>query len=79
LPQDPAERQDFGDMRQRLEKEVLFQIQGVGSIKNVQGLEVYVKNEHCEEAIRELSKLLKQESLSKMPMIKHILGAWKFL
>lgn len=66
------------ELRQRLEKEVLYQIQGVGSIKSIGGIDVYVKSEHCEESVRQLIKLLKGES-TKNPIIKHILGKWGFL
>jgi hypothetical protein len=66
------------EVRSRLEKEILFQIQGVGAIKSIGGIDVYVKSEHCEESIRELIKHLKNES-PKNPIIKHILGQWSFL
>jgi hypothetical protein len=37
----------------------LFYAQGVGNIKKVGEFDVYVKNEHCEESIRDLIKAIK--------------------
>jgi hypothetical protein len=62
----------------RLEKELLFCVQGVGSIKSVAGKDVYMKSEHCEESIKDLIKHLKFENV-KLPVVKQILGKWKFL
>ena len=64
--------------RQRIEKEILFCVQGVGGIKSVGGMDVYVKNQYCEESIRDLIKLLKREN-EKLPVVKHVLCTWKFL
>jgi hypothetical protein len=50
----------------------------VGSVKNIGGIDVYVKSEHCEESLRDIIKNLKQES-PKLPLIKHILSKWQFL
>ncbi len=48
----------------------------MGSIKSVGGIDVYVKNDHCEESVKELIKLLKfDDSLQT----KLILGTWEFL
>jgi hypothetical protein len=43
----------------KLEHQMLHLVQGVGSIKSVNGIDVYVKADHCEESIKELIKLLK--------------------
>ena len=45
--------------KSKKENELLFWVQGVGSIKQMGGLDVYVKHEHCEESLRELQKYLK--------------------
>ena len=41
------------------EAELLFWVQGVGSIKQVGGIDVFVKHEHCEESLKELFKYIK--------------------
>ena len=45
--------------KSKKEAELLFWVQGVGSIKQVGGLDVYVKHEHCEESLKELFKQIK--------------------
>jgi len=50
----------------------------VGSIKQVGGLDVYVKHEHCEESLKELFKYLKFDS-PKEPFVRTKLGSWNFL
>ena len=64
--------------RRRLENEILFCTQGVGNIKNVGGFDVYVKNEHCEESIRDLIKNIKNDN-PRIPAVKQTLGNWNFL
>ena len=79
--QNPYEEQDKErDQEQRslIEKEILFQVQGVGSVKNVNKLDVYVKSEHCEVSLREIIKHIKSDS-EKIPLVKNILGKWSFL
>lgn len=53
-------------------------IQGVGSVKNVAKVDVYVKHEDCEYNLKELIKLVKNESLLR-PLVKKVLGKWSFL
>ena len=48
--------------KRKKEGELLFWVQGVGSIKQVGGLDVYVKHEHCEESLKELFKYVKVDS-----------------
>lgn len=62
----------------QLENEILFYAQGVGNIKKVGEFDVYVKNEHCEESIRDLIKAIKQEN-AKLPVTRQTLGKWNFL
>lgn len=45
--------------KQKKEAELLFWVQGVGSIKQVGGIDVFVKHEHCEESLKELFKYIK--------------------
>ena len=58
---DEPERMTEEDKRKK-EGELLFWVQGVGSIKQVGGLDVYVKHEHCEESLKELFKYVKVDS-----------------
>lgn len=37
---------------EKLFADLLFSVQGVGSIKNVNGYDVYVKHEHCDESLK---------------------------
>ena len=60
------------------ESELLFWVQGVGSIKQVGGLDVYVKHEHSEESLKELFKYLKFDS-QREPFVRVTLGQWNFL
>ena len=60
------------------EKDILFIIQGVGSVKNVQSLDVYVKDEHCESSLKDLIRQIKLDN-PKWPIAKQILGKWSFL
>ena len=54
-PEDQVKRMTEEE-KSRMENELLFWVQGVGSIKQVGGLDVYVKHEHCEESLKELFK-----------------------
>ena len=58
---DEPERMTEEDKRKK-EGELLFWVQGVGSFKQVGGLDVYVKHEHCEESLKELFKYVKVDS-----------------
>lgn len=53
-------------------------MQGVGNIKEVGGFDVYVKNEHCEESIKDLIKTIKHEN-PRLAVVKETLGKWNFL
>ena len=45
---------------QSLYNTMLFHVQGVGSIKKVGGFDVYVKEKHCEDTLKDIIKELKQ-------------------
>lgn len=64
--------------KRKKENELLFWVQGVGSIKQVGGLDVYVKSEHCEESLKELFKYLKFDNQTE-PFVRTTLGQWNFL
>ena len=57
--------------------DLLFCVQGVGSYKNINGLDVYVKHEHCLESLKDIYKHLKVDSTS-YPFIRKTLGDWNF-
>jgi hypothetical protein len=62
----------------RIENELLFSVQGVGSVKTLNGFKVYVKGKYAQESIRELIKHLKNDTPSN-PIVRLTLGRWKFL
>jgi hypothetical protein len=66
------------DERKTIEQELLFLTQGVGSIKSVQGHDIYVKHAQCEYSLKDIYKQLKTES-EKFPIVKLTLGDWQFL
>ena len=68
------------DQRERelVENDLLFTVQGVGSVKNVAKVDVYVKHESCESSLKDLIRQLKNES-SVRPLVKQTLGKWSFL
>jgi hypothetical protein len=57
--------------------DLLFCVQGVGSYKNINGLEVYVKHEHCLESLKDIYKHLKVDGTAH-PFIRITLGNWNF-
>ena len=77
---------DMGDEPEMMTEEeknkkhgqLLFWTQGVGSTKQVGGIDVYVKHEHCEESLKELFKYLKFDS-QREPYVRQTLGKWNFL
>ena len=72
------QRQEREKQKDRMQDELLFNIQGVGSIKKVNNYDVYVKNKDCYGSLQYLSKLIKNES-DFDPWVKQILGEWTFL
>jgi hypothetical protein len=65
-------------LRQAFEREMLFLVQNVGSVKSVGGNDVYVKSNDCELSLKEIIKRLKFDSL-KRPIARLILSEWLFL
>lgn len=49
----------------------------MGSIKNINDYDVYVKHEHCEESLRDILSNLRKDG-STYPMVKLYLGSWGF-
>ena len=66
------------DFKLRVEQDLLFLTQGVGSIKNINNYDVYVKHPQCEYSLKDIVKRLKTES-EKYPIFKLTLGAWNFV
>ena len=57
--------------------DLLFCVQGVGSYKEINGMQVYVKHEHCLESLKDIYKHLKNDG-SAYPYIRLELGNWSF-
>ena len=71
---DPEEnREEIDKNKQRAQDDALFNIQGVGAIKNINGYDVYVKNKDCETSLNYLYRSSKNESVFD-PWVKQILG-----
>ena len=64
--------------KSKKESELLYYVQGVGSIKQVGGLDIYVKSEFCEESLKELFKQIKFDR-QREPFVRQTLGRWNFL
>ncbi len=64
--------------KDRMQDDLLFNIQGVGSIKKINGYDVYVKNKDCETSLNCLYRTIKNDSAFD-PWVKETLGRWKFL
>lgn len=78
--------EDEGVGEQKLDKEeekilfseLLFCVQGVGSIKNINGYDVYVKHEHCEESLKDVLSKIRKDGVT-YPLVRLMLGSWGFL
>jgi hypothetical protein len=57
--------------------DLLFCVQGVGSYKDINGYQVYVKHEHCLESLKDIYKHLKVDGTA-YPFIRLTLGNWNF-
>lgn len=75
---DQVDQSEIDRNRDRLQDDLLFNIQGVGAIKKINGYDVYVKNKDCETSLNYLYRMIKNESIYE-PWVKETLGQWKFL
>ena len=50
--------------KREAEKEILFWVQGIGTIKKIGGSDVFVKREGREDCLQSLIKLVKSDSSS---------------
>ena len=66
------------EFKDKLQDDLLFNIQGVGTIKKINGYDVFVKNKDCETSLNYLYRSIKNENEFE-PWVKQILGQWKFL
>ena len=66
------------DDKAKMESELLFWTQGVGSIKQVGGKDIYVKSNDCEESLKALINQLKRDN-PRAPYARTKLGEWGFL
>ena len=58
--------------------EIIFCIQGVGSVKNIDNMDVYIKGQFCEEALRDLHKYIRRDN-PELCLIRSELAQWNFL
>lgn len=63
-------------MRQKF-NDLLFCVQGVGEIKDIDGMKVYVKHDHCLESLKDIYKHLKVDGQA-YPYIRKCLGEFGF-
>lgn len=63
------------DEEQRLFADLLFAVQGVGTIKNVNGYDVYVKHEHSEDSLKFILQSLRSDGQA-YPLVRLYLGQW---
>ena len=66
------------DELEKLSNELLFWVQGVGSVKQVEGYDCYVRHECCEQSLKEIFKALKYDS-THFPNKRLILSEWNFI
>lgn len=50
----------------------------MGSIKKINGFDVYVKHDHCEESLKDILSTVRKDG-AKYPIVKLFLGQWEFL
>mgnify|MGYP000932345905 CR=1 FL=1 len=63
---------------QKFRNELLFAVQGLGSVREVGGLSVYVKGSHCDDSVKDLIKFCKRDD-SDNPATRIELGKWQIL
>lgn len=63
---------------EQFQNDLLFSVQGLGGIKEINNLEIYVKNAHCEESLKELIRILKKDDPDN-PFARIELSKWNIL
>ncbi|EAR94710.2 Yip1 domain protein (macronuclear) [Tetrahymena thermophila SB210] len=61
---------------EKFNSDLLFAVQGLGSVKQVNEIEIYVKGPHCEESIKDLIRLCRKDD-SDEPLARKKLAVWK--
>lgn len=55
-------REEIKRKKDRCEDDILFNIQGIGAVKKINGYDVFVKNKDCETSLNYLYRSIKNES-----------------
>ena len=63
---------------ERLKNRLLFSVQGLGSTKDFNQLDIYVKGPHCEDSLKDILKLCDEKTMFG-PGLKIELGKWEVL
>lgn len=61
---------------EKYSSDLLFAVQGLGSVKIVRGIEIYVKGPHCEESIKDLIRICRRDDPDD-PLARRKLAGWK--
>ena len=70
---------DFNDVdSEKFCNELLFHVQGLGSVREINGLSIYVKGPHCEDSLKDLIKICKRDDVDN-PAARTQLGKWHIL
>lgn len=64
--------------KDRCEDEILFNVQGIGMVKKINGHDVFVKSKDCETSLNYLYRMIKNES-NFDPWVRQTLGSWRFI
>lgn len=63
---------------EEFQNDLLFSVQGLGGIKEINNLEIYIKNNHCEDSLKELIRILKRDDPDH-PFARIELSKWNIL
>jgi len=74
MDQEDDMREDIFDQAS-LQNELLFVVQGLGSIEFVDGYDRYVKKPECEESLKDLVKMIKRDG-NLNPFVRQTLASW---
>lgn len=74
---DEAPDRDDNDI-DKLKNKLLFYVQGLGSTKDFNQLDIYVKGPHCEDSLKDIYKLCEGNNMLAAD-IKAELGKWEVL
>ena len=63
---------------EKFKNELLFFVQGLGSVKEINGFDAYVKGPHCEESLIDIIKMCKKDDMDT-PATRIELAKWNVL